>query len=151
VNSNPFDILIKNDDGTIAVIEVKNRKNLNIEDAKKVRRNIMIHQGLKSKYFVLVSQEYGYVWDNERSLQLLDNPLISFSMQDIVSRYYKRMNTYENRLRENELELIVTQWINDLVRAKESRNFTSGPEQKLAEGGFIDTILGARVVSEVQG
>ncbi|WP_281890529.1 hypothetical protein [Paenibacillus sp. YYML68] len=151
MNSNSFDILIKDDDGTIAVIEVKNRKNLNIEDAKKIRRNIIAHQSLKSKYFVLVSQEYGYVWDNEKSHQLLDNPLISFSMQDIVSRYYRHMDTYENRLRGNELELIVTQWINDLVRAKESRNFTSEPELKLVEGGFIDTILGARVVSEVQG
>jgi hypothetical protein len=150
MNSNPFDILINNDNGTIAVIEVKNRKNLNIEDAKKVRRNILAHQSLKSKYFVLVSQEYGYVWDNEKSLQLLDNPLISFSMQDIVSRYYKRLNNYENRLRENELELIVAQWVNDLVKTKERNNFTSEPEQKLAEGGFIDTIHGATVVSEVQ-
>lgn len=151
MSSNPFDILIKNDDGTIAVIEVKNRKNLNIEDAKKIRKNIIAHQSLKSKYFVLVSQEYGYVWDNEKSQQSFDNPLISFSMQEVVSRYYKRMNTYENRLRENELEIIVTQWINDLVRVKESHNFSSEPEQQLAAGGFIDTIVGARVVSEVQG
>lgn len=151
MNSNSFDILITNDDGTIAVVEVKNRKNLNIEDAKKVRRNIMAHQNLKSKYFVLVSQDYGYIWDNEDSQQVLSNPLISFSMQDVVSRYYKQMSTNENRLRENELEIIVTQWINDLVRANESRNFTSEPEQKLLEGGFIDTIIGARVISEVQG
>lgn len=151
MNSNSFDILITNDDGTIAVVEVKNRKNLNIEDAKKVRRNIMAHQNLKSKYFVLVSQDYGYIWDNEDSHQVLSNPLISFSMQDVVSRYYKQMSTNENRLRENELEIIVTQWINDLVRANESPNFTSEPEQKLLEGGFIDTIIGARVISEVQG
>ncbi|MBP3967318.1 hypothetical protein [Paenibacillus lignilyticus] len=150
MGSKTFDFLIKNEDRTIAVIEVKNRKNLNIDDAKKVRRNIMAHQGLKSKYFVLVSQEYGYVWDNEKSLQLLDNPLISFSMQDIVSRYYKQLNTFENRLRENELELIVAQWINDLVRTKDNHSFLSEPEQKLVAGGFIDTIHGATVISEVQ-
>jgi hypothetical protein len=150
VSSNPFDIIIRNDDGNIAIIEVKNRKNLNTEDAKKVRRNIMVHQSMKSKYFILVSQEYGYVWDNEKTYQSMDNPLITFSMQDIVSRYYKLLNTHENRLRENELELIVAQWINDLVRTKEGFNFTTETEKKLAEGGFIDTIHGATVHSEVR-
>jgi hypothetical protein len=80
----------------------------------------------------------------------MDNLLINFSMQEIVSRYYKRLNTHENRLRENELELIVAQWINDLVRAKEGYNFTTETEKKLAEGGFIDTIHGATVLSEVR-
>lgn len=150
MGSNPFDILIKNDDGNIAIIEVKNRKNLNTEDAKKIRRNIMVHHSLQSKYFVLISQEFGYLWDNEKSYHSMDNPLISFSMQDIVSRYYKRLNTHENRLRENELELIVTQWINDLVRTTEGYSFTTETEKKLVEGGFIETIHGATVLSEVR-
>lgn len=35
MNPNPFDFIIKNDDGTVAMIEVKNRINLSTEDAKK--------------------------------------------------------------------------------------------------------------------
>lgn len=150
MNPIQFDLIVKDKDGTIAIIEVKNRKNLNTEDAKKIRRNLMTHSTLKSKFFVLVSQEYGYLWDNEKSSQISESPLINFSMQEIISRYYKSINTHEYHLRKNELELIVSQWINDLVRIEEGHRFTTEPERTLAEGGFIDTIHGATVLSEVQ-
>lgn len=110
----------------------------------------MAHSSLKSKYFVLISQEYGYLWDNEKSPQTSVTPLFHFSMQAIISRYYKNINIHENRLRENELELIVSQWINDLVRIEEGHRFTTEPEKTLAEGRFINTIHGATVLSEVQ-
>lgn len=98
----------------------------------------------------IIEQDYGYLWDNKKSYRSMDNPLISFSMQDIVSRYYKHLNSHENRLRENELELIVTQWINDLVKAAEGYSFTTETEKKLFEGGFIETIHGATVLSEAR-
>jgi|GEM_PF-1214978 len=147
---NSFDFVVKNDDGTLAIIDIKNKRNFSVEDARKLRRNIMVHDMMRSKYFVLISQDQGYLWDNEKSAGIWDMPFISFSMNEVISRYYKSIGLDETRLRRNELELIVAQWIYDLVRLGEGRSFTTEPEKTLAEGGFIDIIQGANVHSEVQ-
>ena len=104
------DIIIKSlDDLPIAIIEIKNREPLSEEIALELKQKILSHKYLP-EYFIVLSQNTGFLWKISNN-EFLDKPY-KFSMKDIINKYFPKINT-DKRLREDDLELIVSQWLNE--------------------------------------
>lgn len=60
------DIAIHKPNGPlVAIIEIKNREEMNKKIAAVLRRNLIAHQVLPDvPYFLLLSQDKGYLWKN---------------------------------------------------------------------------------------
>src|SRR5215211_3684499 len=118
------DIIVQDaDGGVLALVEVKNRENLTPDIAAALRRNLIAHGSVNwwARFFLIVSQDSGYLWDQE-SLPRLDvsPPTVVFPMRSVVERY---LPSFVNgrRLSGSTLELAVSQWLWDLANEVEDR------------------------------
>jgi hypothetical protein len=141
------DIVARNAEGnTIAVVEVKNRENLSKDVAIDLRRNLIMH-GLVpvAPYFLLLSQDSGFLWKDMGLAALDAPPTQEFSMRPVLQRYLPQMES-ENRLGESILELLVLQWLNEI--AIDGRESPEEPERLLATSGFLDSLRDATILVE---
>lgn len=143
----PFqaDVLIQGQEGCpIAMVEVKNRQGLTAEVATAIRRNLIAH-GLgieQAPFFLLVSQDAGFLWRQWQQLRSSDPPTVEFSMHPVVSHYVSWLGTGE-RLGGSALEIAVANWLAD-------QSVGGGPDlpeatEPLSEIGFLEAIRGATV------
>lgn len=140
------DIIIRDEQyRPIAAIEVKNRMNLTQEVATAYRRNLLVH-GLTevAPYFLLLSQDWGYLWSESGGHGLEAAPVLEFSMEDVVARYVPQRRG--ERLDGGFLEFIVFQWLLDL--SLDVYEPTGESERSLQDTGFLDAIRGARIATE---
>ncbi len=140
------DILVRNTRGeSILVAEIKNRQNLSPSVATALRRNLAVHNLLPpAAYFLLASQDFGYLW-RAADLSLPDAPpTAQFSMSDVIARYLPSLGPHE-RLRETELELLLLQWLQDL--AASTNKAPLDPEATLATTGLLEALRGTTVHS----
>lgn len=139
----PDILILSPEDLPIAVVEVKNRQDLTREVATALRRNIIIHSLLpQTPYFLLVSQDIGFLWKAATSPDA--PPEYEFPMDKVVARYLKREPG--ERLYGIELEFLVLQWLTDL--ASGALKTSEEPEKTLALAGFNDSIREATVTIE---
>lgn len=139
------DILIQGPQGLpIAVVEVKNRQNLSRNIATDFRRNMLAH-GLLSQapYFLLTSQDKGFLWKQGKPENPDALPDYEFAMQNVISRYAKQ-NKGE-RLHGPVLELVIYQWLLDLTMG--THKSLEEPEKTLAQAGFNRSIKGAKIIT----
>lgn len=139
-------ILIQSHQGyPIAVVEVKNRQNLSRDVAAAFRRNMLVH-GLLSQtpFFLLASQDTGFLWKEAKEENLDALPDYEFSMDKVVSRYIKQKPG--ERLYEPVLDLVVSQWLLDLSMGTQKP--LEEPERTLALAGFNESIKGAQIITE---
>src|SRR5260370_32765686 len=115
VHAKEADIVFRNPYGqTVVAVEVKNRQGLTRDVAITLHRNLMAHGLLPPvPYFLLVSQEFGYLWKAPESGRPEAPPDFEFPMADVMRRYWPNADS-QQRLRENEFELVVLQWLLDL-------------------------------------
>lgn len=140
------DILIRDPEGyPIAVVEVKNIQNLSRDMAMELRHNL-IEYGIPARvtYFLLLSQDIGFLWKELKHLDPDAPPNYEFPMDKVVTRYLKEDS--ERRLYGSILELIVFQWLNDL--ATNPGTGDEEPEKTLALSGFIESIKDATILTE---
>lgn len=140
------DLFIKSSDGRpIAIVEVKSRQNLSRDVATEIRRN-MLARGLPAQipYFLLLSQDVGYLWEGSKQDSPDAPPMYEFPMDKVVTRYSNREPG--QRLYEGELELLVLQWLTNL--SAKPQEATEEPEKTLARSGFNDSIKRAMVLIE---
>ncbi|WIG60950.1 MAG: hypothetical protein OJF49_003698 [Ktedonobacterales bacterium] len=140
------DITVTGQDGQqIAVVEVKSRENLSRDIATTYRRNMVAH-GVASPvpFFVVISQDAGYLWKPGKGKAIDLPPDVEFSMDTIVQRYLHEPP--KHRLIGTELQLLVLEWLRDLSVGRDDRD--EEPEKALAEAGFSDSIRGGEVVVE---
>ena len=143
------DILVSSPDGwPIAAIEVKNPQNLSRDVATELRRNLLAH-GLSPQlpYFLLLSQDTGFLWKKTRRSALNAQPNYEFPMSEVVNRYWPERNQNE-RLREPQLELIILQWLLSLTNLPQETN--GEPEKSLARSGLLESIRGATVQADAR-
>lgn len=144
------DLIVRDDAGDpVFVVEVKNRKGLSAEIATQLRRNLVVHGLLRSaRFFLLVSQDQGFLWaENARDLPDAP-PRIEFPMSGVVRRYLPERSSDE-RLRGMELELVILQWLTDLTRAEGvDVDANAEPERSLAQVGLLDVLQGGTVLTQ---
>ena len=99
------DILIRNQKGQIlAVVEIKNREDIDLDVATAFRRNMIAH-GLipQIPFFLLLSQDIGFIWKGTERPDA--PPIYQFPMNNVVARYLPGLAPGE-RLKEVQLELV---------------------------------------------
>lgn len=129
----------------MAAVEVKNREDLSPQVARTMRANLISHEMLPDvPYFLLVSQDTGYLWANAaRSGR--EEPSLTFSMEDVVKRHAGALPAGK-RLRGTELELLVFNWLGWLSEL--SQPPLQEPERSLAEAGFFQAVRGGYITRE---
>lgn len=133
------DILIRSPEGIpIAIVEIKNLADIDTEAATDLR-NDMLQYGLSPEipYFLLISQEKGFLWKRDQPGALDTSPTVEFSMEEIISRYHPDVEL-RRRLRENELELLLLRWLNNLAWMSGDPKVQA--EEELQRIGFIEDI-----------
>ena len=99
------------------MIEVKNRRDLTSTLATMLRRNLIVHgEYRRVPYFVLLSQDSGYIWTPDDEPWTESPPRFTFPLQSVVAYYYPEFDP-SVRLRESELMLIIERWIDDLIHS----------------------------------
>lgn len=147
--SSQTDVLVVDGrDTPVAAIEVKNRPNLQPAEATVIRRNLLVHRLIAPvDYFMLVSQEVGYLWGPAKREAIDAQPDLSFPMGPVVERYSVEPNA-SGRLFESQLELLVSSWIQELTsRASRAEG---EPELSLEHAGFIPAVRCGRVATEAR-
>lgn len=137
------DFRITTHDGSpIAIVEIKNRQNLSPDVAIQYRRNLLVHGALpRSLFFLLLSQDRGYIWKDANPAELDVAPTRAFPMSDVVERY--SLTHSDSRLTGTAFALLVLPWLNDLSSG--SHDDGQEPERSLAQTGFLDAIQGGNV------
>ena len=140
------DILIKSPEGDpIAVVEVKNLRNLSRDEAIQLRRNLADYGvPIQVPFFMLLSQDIGFLWKDSKYENLDAPPMYTFPMDNVVARYSDRKAG--ERLYEAEFEILALRWLNQLTI--ESQNSGEEPEKALASSGFYEAIKGAYALFE---
>lgn len=141
------DLLVRRQDGKpVALIEIKNSLNLSRDVATEMRRNLLDY-GLQpnAPYFMLLSQDTGFLWNGVDEDGAEAQPKYEFPMDTIVARYLRTPNS-NMRLGGSQLELLVLQWLLDLTNG--SQQVTDEPEKSLALSGLLDSIKGANIELE---
>ena len=106
----------------------------------------MLAHGLLAQipYFLLASQDVGYLWKEPKYVSYNTPPNYEFPMDKVVTRYLKREPG--QRLYGAELELVVLQCLTDLTQGTQEN--VEEPEITLSISGFIESIKGATVLAE---
>lgn len=139
------DIVARMPNGTIvAVIEAKNSKLLSPDHAVAFRL-ILWRNGLRAlhaPFFMLVSQEVGYLWDQRGKVRADAPPSATFSMRPIIERYVSWLKPGEWLYNET-FELVVARWLNDLAefRAEKPQSLAS----MRAGAAFLDFMQNTRM------
>ena len=141
----PDMVVLAPDGKAVVLVEVRNRQNLTADVAAEIRRSLLEH-GIKygwAKFFLMTSQETGYLWDQE-SLEPgeIPPPTVEFPMEPVVEHYLPSFAN-NGRLVGPDLELAVQQWLWDLAYAVEYR--PREPEVTLAQTDFLQVMKGTRV------
>jgi hypothetical protein len=135
-------------DTPVAAIEVKNRPNLQPPEATIIRRNLLAHRLIAPvDYFMLVSQDIGYLWGPTKRETIDAEPDLSFPMSPVLERYSVEPNA-SGRLFGSQLELLVSSWIQEL--AGRASRAESEPELSLERAGFTSAVRCGRVATEAR-
>lgn len=140
------DILIIDRDGNPAVaVEVKNREHLSPDIARVLRRNLVVHgYTLSTPFFLLLSQDNGYLWKNATTQQIDISPDYQFPLDNVISRYLK--SEPKRRLSGEELELLIVQWLIGITL--EHLEPSQEPDSTLVSAGLDTAIRGGQVIAE---
>lgn len=138
-----MDLLIENEKGNlVAAVEVKNLPNITREEAMQIRRDLIDYEYLSPvPYFLLLTQDVGFLWDKSVTSDPNALPTYEFPMHNVVARY----NHEEPKkwLYGPNFELLVLQWLNNLTEKPQQNS--EEPEKTLALSGFNDSIKNASV------
>ena len=133
-------------DTPVAAIEVKNRPNLQPPEATVLRRNLLGHQLVPPvDYFMLVSQEVGYLWGPTKRDMIDAQPDLSFPMAPVLERYSVEP-TASGRLFGSQLVLLVSSWIQELTSP--ASRAEGEPEISLERAGFTSAVRCGRAATE---
>ena len=102
------DLLVLGSDGRlVAAVEVKNLPDLSPDVAVELRRNLVEHGTARdAPYFLLVSQDRGFLWQRSEDDDLDARPNVEFPMSPAVARYLSDTDASAS-LRGEHLEFIV--------------------------------------------
>jgi hypothetical protein len=139
------DIAVRAANGDVlAAVEVKAGDALSPEVVIALRSNLAGRGALsKMAYFVLVTQQRGFLWLPDTLPWLDASPSVEFPMQPVIERYLHGPDAHRP-MWEGELTLIVADWLHDLNLGL--GDATRDPERSLAPSGFLDVMRRAAVV-----
>lgn len=140
------DILISDAVGRpIAIVEVKGGSRKSAKWAAEFRRNLLAeYPGSPPPFFLLATPERFDFWKEQTSKSAVQ-PDFSMNPGDLIKSYDLLGDAHAGSLSGSALELIVADWLRDLVRG---RNGGDKAGRWLSTSGFLDAIRGGRVALE---
>lgn len=138
------DLLVTDGSGRpVVAVELKNSLGLTRDVAVQLRRNLLDHQALgDGRYFLLLSQDWGYLWNEAQTADCLAPPAQEFPMQAVVARYAGHLGPSE-RLHKAELAAVIFRWL--LTVAHSPNGLADEAERALRDAGLVDAISGGAV------
>ena len=146
----PADIVVRARDGRIVAIgEVKGGHPLTDGLAAEIRRNIVrrASEYALAPFFLLVTRETGYLWDQRAGVYPWTKANLRFSMEPVVKGYLPWLRAGE-RPGPAELGLATANWLQDLADQNPWRQGPGGGV--FAETEFLVAIQGASVESDAR-
>jgi hypothetical protein len=139
------DLILRLTDGTVsALVEAKNRQGWTPDLAIRYRRNLLAHGMVdEARYFLLLSQDRGFLWEPSLATSYDRPPDLSFAVSPVIDRYVPNAQL-NGRLTEGGLTIVVTQWLSDLAAGRYQSDVE--PERSLGNHGFLEAIRDAHVV-----
>jgi hypothetical protein len=141
------DLLVSDKTGKpVVMIELKNRQDMTRNVAVHLRRNLAAHDALGSvPYFLLLSQDAGYLWKNSPASDLLALPSAEFPMRAVVERYSPHTDG-SRRLGGSEFSALVFRWLQSLTQP--SNGIQDAAETTLKEAGVLEAMRGGSVADQ---
>jgi len=125
----------------VAFIELKNKKSMDESFAMEFKKNVLQNNGyINAPYFLLISQEKGFLWKNVNS-DIDEPPTLSFNMKEVMEKYMPDKEIHW--LKKTELELVTLKWLVELAYLREAPENTA--EESLLGSGFLQAIKGGSV------
>jgi hypothetical protein len=139
------DITVYGEDGwPVADVEIKNPIEMTSETASAIRRNLSSYGLVREQtpYFLIISQDTGFLWRQAAPGQADDPPLVEFAMSPVVA-HYLRWFSPEDRLSGNSLGFVVAGWLLDL--STRTGPMFAAAASTFAGTGFLEAIEGGKV------
>ena len=136
------DILAFDKNGQLALIaEVKNKRGTSDDWAAKMRRNMYAHGLLpNAPFFLLALPDKFYLWKNVgRTLELLE-PTQKVDPRPFLQPYYEKSGISANDITGEGFELVVTSWLNQVLRAESPQELSNGNQDWLINSGLFDKL-----------
>jgi hypothetical protein len=132
------DILAFDKNGQLAlVVEVKNKRGTSSDWAAEMRRNLFAHGLLpNAPYFLLALPDTFYLWKNT------DNT------SDAVAPYFGSSDMTSNDLTGTSFDLIVTSWLNQVIRAQNTQELVNENQDWLISSGLYNQLAGGHLALE---
>lgn len=127
----------------VVFIEVKNVLNTSPEWAAQYRYNLMGHGlFLGAKYVAFVTPDRMYFWDGQEAAppEAPTPPSYIADARAVLRPYFERTTLSPDRISSPAFEMIVLDWLCDLVHARDEV-----PLSWLSDSGLLDSIKGGRV------
>jgi len=139
----PSMVIEDSDEYPIAVVQATSLSDIPLDEAVEIRGS-MLERGLPAHipYFLLLSQDIGFLWKDNPSLRVDSPPDYEFPMYNVIARYSKKPP--EQGLYVEELEYLFTRWLMNL--SSKPQDMMEEPEKTLTHAGFIDAIKDAMVL-----
>ena len=132
-----------------AIAEIKNKLGTSDDWAAKTRRNLLAHSGFSSAdFFLLVTPDHLYVWKD--SSDDLDErpPNYVADAESIFMPYFKRVGLNSQKISGYAFELIVAEWLGDVMRSAKREKDAAGDESWLMSSGFYNAVKDGRIEYE---
>ena len=132
-----------------AVAEIKNKLGTSSEWAAKTRRNLLAHSGFSSAdFFLLVTPDRLYVWKEAGANPVEVPPTYQADAEPIFGPYFKRSGIGPDQVSSHAFELVVTTWLDDIIRSSGIEDENIDHESWLAKSGFRSAIRNSRIEYE---
>ena len=131
-----------------AIAEIKNKLGTSDDWAAKTRRNLLAHGFSSADFFLLVTPDHLYVWKESGNDLGERPPNYVEDAETIFTPYFKRVELNPRNISGHAFELIVAEWLGDVMRSSQRGTDAAGDESWLASSGFYDAVKNGRIEYE---
>jgi hypothetical protein len=145
------DLVAYNPDGKLTLlVEVKSRTDTSRDWATRMRRN-MLARGLApdSRFLLIALPDRLYLWKDAGNTPDLIEPTYEFDATPFFKPYLKIAHLSQDELNHQSLELIVSIWLNEIIRSGIPDDTPAEQRKLLQESGLIEALQGGSVAVEL--
>ncbi len=144
------DILAFDKTGQLAlVVEVKNKRGTSSDWAAEMRRNLFAHGLLpNAPYFLLALPDTFYLWKNTGNTSDAVAPTQKVNPQPFLQPYFGSSDMTSNDLTGGSFDLIVTSWLNQVIRAQNTQELVNENQDWLISSGLYNQLAGGHLALE---
>jgi hypothetical protein len=144
------DILAFDKTGQLAlVVEVKNKRGTSSDWAAEMRRNLFAHGLLpNAPYFLLALPDTFYLWKNTDNSSDVVAPTQKVNPQPFLQPYFGSSDMTSNDLTGRSFNLVVTSWLNQVIRAQNTQELINENQDWLISSGLYNQLAGGHLALE---